>query len=119
MKRKVSVELIDFSGLSPPFGQLRVITAPLSGQGLAWLYHVQLPVAVIHWHVQVCFQLRAHALEEVEDGHLDGPQLQGFLGSRVLDVGPASLLRREDTCSMGTCSSKEAASALETLAWRP
>lgn len=33
VKRTVSVGHMDFSGLSPPFGQLRVITASLSGQG--------------------------------------------------------------------------------------
>lgn len=63
-------------------------------------------MVVIHWHVQASFHLLANALEEVEDGHPDGPQLQGSLGSYVLDVGPARLLREEEMCSMWTYPTK-------------
>lgn len=76
-------------------------------------------MAVIHRHVQFGFHLSVGALEEVEDGHPDGAQLQGFRGTCFLDASPARLLRGEETCNMGTRSSKDAASALETLAWRP
>lgn len=85
----------------------------------AWPYHVQLCVAVIHWHIQASFHLLAHMLEEAEDGHLDGPQLPGFLGSCFLHVSPARLLRGEEAGSTWTRPSKDAASALETLIWRP
>lgn len=78
---------------------------------MAWLYHVQLSVAVIRRHLQVCSQLHAQGLEEVEDGQLNGPQLHSFLSSCVLDVRPASLLRGEDTGSMETCTSKGTVSA--------
>lgn len=71
-------------------------------RGLAWPYHAQLCVAVIHWHIQASFHLLAHVLEEAKDGHLDGPQLLAFLGSCFLHVSPETLLRGKETGSMWT-----------------
>lgn len=63
-------------------------------------------MVVIRWHAQASFHLLADAVEEVEDGHPDGPQLQGSLGSCLLNVGPARLLREEEMCSMWTYPTK-------------
>lgn len=63
-------------------------------------------MVVIRWHAQASFHLLADAVEEVEDGHPDSPQLQGSLGSYLLNVGPARLLREEEMCSMWTYPTK-------------
>lgn len=111
MKKKVSVGSV---GSPLPLGSQDSLLLLF----LAWLYHFQLSVAVILQHIPLCLQPRVGGLEKVVDGHLDGPQLPGFLGSLVLDVSPVSVLEGEDIGTMRTCLSKGNASAPEPLACR-
>lgn len=112
MKRKVSVGSVG-SPLSWGSGDSFLLLL------LAWLYQVQLSVAVLLQHIPLCLQPHVSGQEKAVDGQLDSPQLPSLVGSPVLDVNPVSLLEGEGTCSMGTCPSKSDASPPETLVWRP